>query len=386
MKKYRLSASIIFIILILVSIFSFTDCNRQPQKEKEKEKAILKIGVILPLTGPLTYRGQEEKKAMELAMQDFNQKHADASINLIFKDSNSRSLEAITDSLLNTERVSAFMASTAPVSRSISYIANKNKIIMGFLTFDSTIQRLSPYIFRLYESKEAEAEQIARYYARDNKSDKIVVLYANQPEISRQIIDYLIPKFMQSNINISFYEPYAPGQTNFKKTVERIEHSRATSLLILGFKEEYSPILEELARRKLTGRIKIVSGITLLSLENLSSELFEGTIIAAPQYVFDKNERAKAFEQRFLNVYGHTPGFEAAFAYDAVSILSEGLVDGLVSGHGNAETVSFKTTNRKYEGVMGNLAIDNEGGLSVPMGMGVIRKGKIVPLRNTEKH
>jgi branched-chain amino acid transport system substrate-binding protein len=384
LRKYRLSASIIFIVLILVSIFSFTNCNRQPQKEKEK--AILKIGVILPLTGPLTYRGQEEKKAMELAMQDFNQKHADASINLIFKDSNSRSLEAITDSLLNTERVSAFMASTAPVSRAISHIANKNKIIMGFLTSDSTIQKLSPYIFRLYQSQEAEAEQIARYFAGENKAEQIAVLFANQPQISRQVTDYLIPKFTQSNINISFYEPYAPGQINFKETVERIEHSKAASLLILGFKEEYHPILEELARRKLTGRIKIVSGISLLSLENLSSELFEGTIIAAPQYVFDKNEKAKAFEQSFLNVYGHTPGLEAAFAYDAVSILCEGLVDGLVSGHGNAETVSFKTTNRKYEGVMGSLAIDNEGGLSVPMGTGVIRKGKIVPLSNTEKH
>jgi branched-chain amino acid transport system substrate-binding protein len=384
LKKYRLSASIIFIILILVSIFSFTDCNRQPQKEKEK--AILKIGVILPLTGPLTYRGQEEKKAMELAMQDFNRKHDDASITLIFKDSYSRSLEAITNSLLNTERVSAFMASTAPVSRAISYIANKNKIIMAFLTSDSTIQKLSPYIFRLYESQEAEADQIARYFAGENKAGQIVVLFANQPQISRQVTDYLIPKFTQSNINVSFYEPYAPGQINFKETVERIEHSRPASLLILGFKEEYSPILEELARRKLTGRIKIVSGINLLSLENLSSELFEGTIIAAPQYVFHKNEKAKAFEQSFLNIYGNTPGLEAAFAYDAVSILSEGLVDGLVSGHGNAETVSFKTTNRKYEGVMGNLAIDNEGGLSVPMGMGVIRKGKIVPLSTTEKH
>jgi len=384
LKKYRLSASIIFIILILVSIFSFTDCNRQPQKEKEK--AILKIGVILPLTGPLNYRGQEEKKAMELAMQDFNQKHADASITLIFKDSNSRSLEAITDNLINTERVSAFMASTAPVSRAISYIANNKKIIMGFLTSDSTIQKLSPYIFRLSMSQEAEAYQIASYFAGENKAEQIVVLFANQPQISRQITDYLIPKFTQSNINISFYEPYASWQINFKETVERIEHSRATSLLILGFKEEYGPILEELARRKLTGRIKIVSGINLLSLENLSSELFEGTIIAAPQYVFDKNERAKAFEQRFLNVCGHTPGLEAAFAYDAVSVLSEGLVDGLVSGHGNAETVSFKTTNRKYEGVMGDIAIDNEGGLSVPMGMGVIKKGKIVPLSNTEKH
>jgi branched-chain amino acid transport system substrate-binding protein len=384
LRKYRISASIIFIALILISLFSFTDCSWQPQKEKEK--AIIKIGVILPLTGPLTYRGQEEKKAMELAMQDFNQKHADASITLIFKDSNSLSLEAVTDSLLNTDRVSALMASTAPVSRAISYIANKNKIIMAFLTSDSTIQRLSPYIFRLYESKEAESDQIAHYFAEENKTEQIVVLYANQPEISRQIIDYLLPKFIQSDINISFYEPYTPGEKTFKKTVERIEHSGAKNLLILGLKEEYDSILEELARRKLTGRIKIVSGINLLSSENLSSELLEGTIIAAPQYVFHKNEKAAAFEQRFLAVYGHTPGLEAAFAYDAASILSEGLVDGLVSGHGNAETVSFKTTNRKYEGVMGNLAVDNEGGLSVPMGMGVIRKGKIAPLNNLEKH
>ncbi len=384
MRKYRLSASIIFIVLILVSTFFFTACNQQPPKEKEK--AVLKIGVILPLTGPLTYRGQEEKKAMELAMQDFNRKHADASINLIFKDSNSRSLEAITDSLLNTERVSAFMASTVPVSRAISYIANDKKIIMGFLTSDSTIQKLSPYIFRLYESQEAEADQIARYFAGENKAEQIVVLFANQPQISRQVTDYLIPKFTQSNINVSFYEPYSPGQINFKETVERIAHSGATSLLILGFKEEYSPIFEELARRKLTGRIKIVTGINLLSLENLSSELFEGTIIAAPQYAFNKNEKAKGFEQSFHNIYGHAPGLQAAFAYDAVGILSEGLVDGLVSGHGNAETVSFRTTNRKYEGVMGKIAIDNEGGLSVPMGMGVIRKGNIVPLSTTEKH
>jgi len=35
---------------------------------------------------------------------------------------------------------------------------------------------------------------------------------------------------------------------------------------------------------------------------------------------------------------------------------------------------------------MGNIAIDNEGRLSVPMGMGVIRKDKIVPLSNTGKH
>jgi len=42
-----------------------------------KEKSVIRIGALLPLTGPLSNRGQQEKEAIELAINDFNSTNSD---------------------------------------------------------------------------------------------------------------------------------------------------------------------------------------------------------------------------------------------------------------------------------------------------------------------
>jgi branched-chain amino acid transport system substrate-binding protein len=375
---YHKWTSIILIFVVPLFIFCSSGC-KGPQ-EQEKEKSLLRIGVLLPLTGPLSQRGEEEKKAIELAVNDFNAQSKDTSIHAIFENSYNISLDAVTEKLLKKEKVSAIVASTTAVSRSIFHLANRNKLIMAFLCSDSTIQRSSPYIFRLSESKEAETAKILEYYIKGNKKREVVVLYANNPEITQQMADFVIPGFMRNKINTVFYEPYDIGGQNFADTVKRIKDSGATSLLLLGLGDEYPRILKELARQKLLGEIEIVGGFSFLTAGRLPQELFGGTIVAAPEYVLKKNEKAIAFEERFSKLYGHAPGLYAAFAYNGMQILLEGLVEGLVIGKGNADTVSFKVTNKKYNGVMGTLSVDNEGGLTVPMELGVIREGQIKPL------
>jgi branched-chain amino acid transport system substrate-binding protein len=375
MNRYYKSISIILIVIVYFSVCCVSGCDRQ----QVKEKSLLKIGVFLPLTGPQSQRGEEEKKAIELAVNDFNAQSKDASIQEIFEDSYNTSLDAVTERLLKKEMLSAIVASTTSVSRSISHLANKNKLIMAFLCSDSTIQRSSPYIFRLSESKEAETAQILEHYIRGDKNRKVVVLYANIPEITQQVADFVIPGFMRNKIDTVFYEPYDIGEKDFTDTVSRIKNSGATGLLLLGPGDEYRRILEGLARQKLLGKIEVAGGFSFLAVQDLPEELLESTIVAAPEYVLQKNEKALTFEESFSKLYGHTPTLYAVFAYNAMQILLEGLVEGIVIGKGNAETVSFKVTNKKYNGVMGAVSVDNEGGLTVPMGLGVIRKGKIMP-------
>jgi len=161
-----------------------------------------------------------------------------------------------------------------------------------------------------------------------------------------------------------------------------MKFSEADSILILGFGDELRSIFEELARQKLIGKIKIIGGIGLLSL-NDTATLPDGVIVAVPQYVIQKNEKARAFDENFQKTYNDTPKLNAAFAYNAVQILLEGLAYGLVKGHGNAETVSFHVTNRTYQGILGEVHVDNQGALMVPMELGVIREGKILPLKVT---
>jgi branched-chain amino acid transport system substrate-binding protein len=375
-SRYHKSISIILIFIVYFSVSCVSGCDRQ----QVKEKSLLRIGVLLPLTGPLSQRGEEEKKAIELAVNDFNAQSKDASIYAIFEDSYNISFDAVTEKLLKKETVSAIVASTTAVSRSIFHLANKNKLIMAFLCSDSTIQQSSPYIFRLSESKEAETAKMLEYYLKGNKNRKVVVLYVNNPEITQQMADFVIPGFMRNKIDTVYYEPYDIGGQDLTDTVKRIKDSGAASLLLLGLGDEYPRILKDLARQKLLGEIEIVGGFSFLTAGQLPQELLEGTIVAAPEYLLQKNEKAIAFEERFSKLYGHAPSLYAAFAYNGMQILLEGLVEGIVIGKGNADTVSFKVTNKKYNGVMGAVSVDNEGGLTVPMELGVIREGKIKPL------
>jgi len=375
-----MSIPITLLFLIPLLLLSLTSCEKP--RVKVKEKPIIRIGALLPLTGPLSKRGQQEKEAMELAIDDFNSNNGEIIIKVIFEDSYGRSSEDIAKKFLETDKVSAILASTTPVSRSIYSLANKKKIIMAFLCSDPTIQKESPYIFRLYESKESEAEQISKYYKIADK--KIVVLYMDQPEITNQLTNYLMPEFRKNKIKIIFYEPLVPGEKNFKETIDRVKLSEVNSIVMLGFGDELRLILEELARQKLIGKTIIIGGIGLLSLNDSATILPDGVIVAVPQYVTEKNEKARAFDEKFLKTYDHAPNIHAAFAYTAVQILSEGLEYGLKKGQGSAETVSFYVTNRTYQGIMGEVHVDDQGALAVPMEVGVIRKGKILPLKVDE--
>lgn len=372
--------------IILLFGFSLYGCTGPKGKEEENKdnKEIIKIGVILPLSGPKSHLGEEEKKAIELAIKEINIKNNREIIRVIFADSRENPAEAaiVSDKLLKTDKVSAFITSTTSISRAVLPIATNNKKLIATLCLDPTIQKMSPYAFRLYESVADETKQILEYYGKTGKGKKVVILYLNHREIINQVTNYLIPEFMQEGIDVIYYEPYDPMEKDFKPKVNRLKLSGADSLMIVGFGYEYLPVLKELARQQLIGKIEITGGWGFMVSNKLPAEFVEGTIVAGPQYAFKKNEKASLFEEKFTKTYGHAPNIDAAFAYDAANIFAEGLIKGLVEKQGNADTVSFIITNHKYDGVMGEVSVDNEGGLIVPMGLGVIKQGKILPYNN----
>jgi branched-chain amino acid transport system substrate-binding protein len=361
--------------LALLSVFSLTSC----EKPHVKEKSVIKIGALLPLTGPLSTRGQQEKDGIELAIDHFNSTNSDVSLKVIFEDSYGRLPEHIALKLLHADKVSAIIASTTPVSRSIYTLANKKKVIMAFLCSDPTIQKESPYIFRLYESKEAESEQIKKYFTITQ--EKVAVLYLDQQDITNQLITYIMPDFRKNQIRVLFYAPYEQGRSNFKEFITYVKNSGADTFLILGSSDELQGIFEELARQKLIGKIKIVGGISLLSLGDTGTRLSEGVTAAVPRYVIEKNEKAKVFEADFQKINNHAPNLYAAFSYNATQILAEGLAYSFIKGRGNPETVTFHVVGKRYQGIFGEVSIDNEGSLVVPMELGFMRDGKILPLK-----
>lgn len=378
-KRITILANIIVTVFL---ICFFTGCSSPPDSKQEiKEYKAIKIGAILPLTGPMNYLGENEQKAIELAVKGINNKYNKEIIKVLFEDSKESpdQAETIANKLMNVDEVSAFVTSSYSTSNVVLSIANKNKIIIAMLCTDPDIQKESPYAFRLYESMSSEANQLLEYYSKSKEKKKVVVFYLNHRDIVKELTVYLMPGFMQDKINVVYYEPYDATDKDFKIKVERLKQSGANSLLIIGHSSEHDSLFKELARQGLIGKIEIAGGWGFIMPNNVPANLLQGTIVAGPKYFFLKNEKAKQFEESFRKEYGYAPDLDTTFAYNGMNILFEGLIYGLIEKKGNSDTVSHKLINSIQDGVMGEVSIDTYGGLEVPMGLGIIQQGEIVP-------
>ena len=364
-------------ICLFIALNGCTDRDKAEPPAKER----ISIAAVLPLTGPKAVLGAGEKDAIELAVKDMNGVNDKSVIQVIFVDSKDDPVEATqqANNLLRNNSVSAFITSGISVSRALLPLVTKNKKTIAMLCADPTIQQMSPYAFRLYQSMADESEQLLKYYSLTGNKKKVVIFFSNRQRTAFQVSNYLIPGFMKEGIRILYYEPYDADEKDFRPRIERLKLSGADSLLILGSGVEYPTILGELSKSHLLGKMEVVGGWGFLVSSGIPVEFTEGIIVAGPQYIFKKNEKARLFEDRYVKIYGQSPNSDSALAYDAAQILSEGLAKGLIEGKGNAETVSYLITNHKFSGVAGELSVDNEGGLKVPMGIGIVKHGRIEP-------
>jgi len=381
-QNKRKSISRIISVIILCTVF-WCGCSlsQDQQQELKNKKKTIKIAIILPASGTADSQAEEERRAIELAVRDVNSRSRSAIIETVYTDSGANPSEAafVADNLLHKENVSAFITSSTPISQGVLPIAAKNKKLIAMLSPEPKIQTMSPHAFRLYVSIAEEAEQLLEYFTKTGKGKKVVILYLNRGDIINEVSHYLVPGFMHNGIKVLYYEPYESEEKDLKSRIDRLKRSGATSVMILGSGSEALPILQELSQQKLLGRIEVLCGGGFLSSNTVPDALTEGIIVASPQYVFQKNEKTTAFEENFAKAYGHPPSLYAACAYDATNIFAEGLMQGLIEKQGNADTVSFLITNHKYSGIAGEISVDNEGGLTVPMRLGIIHKGKVTP-------
>jgi len=165
MKRFITIISILLLILTLV-----TSCAPQQQEQ-------LKVGVIIPLTGPAAIWGQNIKNGIELSNQDLKTKGID--IKIIYEDSQASPTIGLTayNKLKSIDNVDVLIVAVSRVSVPIIPLADKDQIPMFMtLTASKGAADKSPYAFRFF----ATAEQFAYPHVdiMDSKTTA-AILYVN---------------------------------------------------------------------------------------------------------------------------------------------------------------------------------------------------------------
>lgn len=350
---------IAFVIIIVAGLIVYYWGGLQ-DKLNDNDK-VIKIGVIMPLTGPVAEPGTNALRGVELSVAKFNaeQKHQ---IQLIVEDSKSNPKDGVSaiNKLITVDKVkivigdimSSVVLATAP-------IAERNKVVLispGASSPD--VRNAGDYIFRIYSSDDYDGQVMAEYiFEKLHKTKAAIIIINNDYGIG--VKNTFTKSFNGMNGEVVLSEFYAQGQTDFRNTILKIKNTNPEVLYIVGNPTENGNLVKQLkelnVNTPLTGNISFEHESFL----TVAKYAFDCVIFSAPFLNIDSDKSfVKSFVSQYLEKYGKKPDVAASLGYDAAQIILTVIVESDFNITQVKENL-YKVKN--FDGITGNMTFDSNG-------------------------
>lgn len=316
--KKVLSLVVVLILLVGTSVYAQT------------EPETYKIGVILPLTGNLAFLGVGQKQGLELAVDHANDtlRMRGKSLKLFFGDSKGSNKEAVTlvNKMIATDDIKIFFVSlTGPVHAVAPIIDRIGGILFAF-TLQPGITDISQNIFRVCVSGNQEWNMIADYCKNQSLGNIAMIVEANEYGMAAR--DIFI-KEAQPTCNVLINKEYIQaGKRDFRDLLIPIKNAQEDlgAIILITHAPRLIQIIKQ--AREMGIQLEFIGNVnfTYEFVRKAISEIALGSIFTTPLFGIVSQ---KGFQLRFVDAYkakyGKEPGWNEAYSYDNIIVLSEAI-------------------------------------------------------------
>lgn len=347
------------IIVLSTIVFALTGCNACNQK-KSPQKEVVKIGVMLPLTGEGASWGNNAKNAIELAVDEINKKETKYKYDFIYEDSHTDSKVAVTtfNKLVDVDKVKYCIVDMISSNvLAIAPIANEKKvIILSPGASNPKITDAGDYVFRNWPSDALQGEVDAHVASDTLKWKNIAILKINN-DYGNGLADVFI-KNLNPNSKIVANESYEKGSSNFKTQLLKIKNANPDGVYILSYPEELPMIFKQAKESNLNKTFLGTETFESQQLIDAVGDLANGAIYTFPQSPDSTNDAVKNFRANYQAKFSKAWGTPGDAAYDAVYMY----VNAIEQNGNDVEKVKQAFYALKnYQGVSGAVSIDKNG-------------------------
>jgi len=367
-------SKLLIITLCLVVILSACSAH-SPSEFSTSNK--LKIGAIIPLTGSFSWLGQDQRNALTMALEDYNNIQNHQPVELIIEDSQGDPKLAVSAAykLLNQGKVDGLITSLSGISQVIKPITEQYQIPHFSISIHPDITSNSQFVFRIYPSVQQEAESMVKCLIDHNYTSP-AILYIKTPESELLANHYLYERLAQLPINLVASENFSFQDTDLKTQLLKIQQSQPDILLISAFSNQHDLIFKNLSELGMQG-LPILGDInfSFSDYETLSDrQLF----FVAPDFLSSK-AIYEEFKQNYQIQYQKQPSYDPAFMYDNFMILAQSLSQAQRENLTPVEIIKKQFTN--YQGVSGKIEILNNHDSNISMSLFKVENGQLVPVK-----
>lgn len=369
----RVNLSILLFFVLSFIAIPHADCGRA-----EGEIVTVKVGAIIPLTGPISFIGNLIKEGMELAVEEVNQKSAENGFRLEIVYGDNQGAPKHTISIIqrniNIDGIKFFMVSPTPACMAVAAIVDKAKVIMFAGSTHPHIVDKSAFIFRTCVSN-AEENNLLIKYAESNGIESVGALFVEN-DFGLSAVRYFQTHF---NGKVVIQEPYDSRNTEFRSQILKLRRADPAAVLIQGYGIAIPTILKQMAElgidRPILGNLGFVQPPVIHVLKNLPADFVKRMTFTSP-----------IFSQKFTNLienkFSKKPDLPQAYGYDFIKIIAREIKEyGLDVEKIRKSILQIKN----YSGAFEKISFSPNGDSRSTVRLMKVQKGEIVPLESIFK-
>jgi len=298
------------------------------------DEGTIKVGFPVPLTGPYGTEAQDQVRAAEVAIAEFNEGGGlnGRKAELLVRDDKLNPGEAATRTLelIEKDKVSFIVGSlSASVQLAVNNVTKERKVIYNSISQSDVINEakdFSKYTFHEALNPHITAGAVGRY-AFPKFGKKVAFLTADYAYGHEMVRGFQAAgKAFGIETLVDIRHPI--GTTDFSALLPRIQALKPDILCISNFGRDQQIALKQATDFGMKKSMKIVAPVLLFTGRLAAgAQAFEGVVGGTSYYwgIEDKVASAKAFNDRFRKMHGgKVPSDYGALGYGGVMTLLMG--------------------------------------------------------------
>lgn len=344
---------------------------------------VIRIGVVLPLTGQHAVYGTAIRRGVELAYEESGRALDGKPVELVVVDSGSdaeRGQRELRRLYGEGALVAIGGATSAEALAMVEVADDESRTLVSPSASLPQLTGISENFYRIFPSDFAEGTVMARY-AYDNLRLRNGVILAKEETYAKGIQKIFAEEFAKQRGKIVETIDYPENTGDFAALADRAATLKPDFVYVAAYAEEESRIIQELRRHQFTGIILTTSSFAAAETIAKTGEAAE--LVYFTQTSFDTTgdvpPHVRSFVETYQKKYGILPDLYAAHGYDALRVVYEAYRQG-----GTSALSFWKGMRgvREMPGVTGILQFDEKGDVQKYPHVYVVKGGRAV---NIEK-
>lgn len=324
----------------------------------------LKVGAVLPISGPQSTYGEESINGMALALDDL--KASDPAlanrIEVIREDEKSNPVDAATavKKLLSVDKVDVVFGSVASSNTlsMTSAVIEAGKPLVSHASTNPEVTKKGEMIFRTCFIDPFQGSVLANFALNNLGKKKAAILLDHKSDYSKGLAQFFEEAFSAGGGKIVATEAYEAGKKDFKTQLTKIRGKRPDVLLVPGYYQEVGLIMKQAKQMGFDVIMLGGDGWDSPTLYELAgADAVKGHYFSSHFSADDSDPKVQAFVKAYTERFKKAPGAMAALGYDGILVIADAFKRAN-SADAKALTKALRSTSN-FKGVSGAMAINS---------------------------